>query len=83
MRRTEENETLRVTILQDIQKGQVDINAMHTSLLADISQSLAVIADALTERNAGKKDEISKAADEYFDKLINGEFGEGGPHATD
>ncbi len=83
MRRTEENETLRVAILKDIQKGKVDINAMHSSLLADISQSLAVIADALSERRAEQKDEISKSADKCFEKLFNGEFGEGGPHAND
>ena len=82
MRRTEENETLRETILQDVRKGKVSIDAMHASLLADISQSLAVIADAISERRTEKKDEISKTADECFEKLINGEFGEGGPHAN-
>ena len=80
MRRTEENEKL----IQELRKKSfMNADSVKIAYLGDISRSLAVIADALLMINAEKKDEISKAADEYFEKLINGEFGEGGPHATD
>jgi hypothetical protein len=78
MTRVEENNKAIEVILEQAETSD-QINAI---LLTDISKSLAVIADALSERRAEKKNEISKAADEYFEKLINGEFGEGGPHAT-
>lgn len=78
MKRTEENEKA----LDYISENASSVEQMNAMLLIDISRSLAVIADALLMRNAEKKNEISKAADEYFEKLINGEFGEGGPHAT-
>ena len=77
MRRTEEN----AKALDYISENASSIEQVNAMLLTDISRSLAVIADALSERRA-EKSEISKAADEYFEKLINGEFGEGGPHAT-
>lgn len=79
MTRVEENKKAIEVIIEHSQT----IEATKAVLLSDISKSLAVIADALSERRAEKKGEISKAADEYFEKLINGEFGEGGPHATD
>lgn len=79
MTRVEENNQAIKVIIEGAETNE----AIQAGLLADISKSLAVIADALSERRAEKKDEISKAADEYFEKLINGEFGEGGPHATD
>lgn len=78
MKRTEENEKA----LDYISENASSVEQVNAMLLTDISRSLAVIADALLMRNAEKKDEISKAADEYFEKLINGEFGEGGPHAN-
>lgn len=79
MRRTEENEKA----LDYISENASSVEQVNAMLLTDISRSLAVIADALLMRKAEKKNEISKTADEYFEKLINGEFGEGGPHATD
>ena len=79
MTRVEENNQAIEFILEHAETNE----QIQANLLTDISKSLAVIADALSERRAEKKDEISKAADEYFEKLINGEFGEGGPHATD
>ena len=79
MRRTEENEKA----LDYISENASSVEQVNAMLLTDISRSLAVIADALLMKNAEKKNEISKTADEYFEKLINGEFGEGGPHATD
>ena len=78
MKRTEENEKA----LDYISENASSVEQVNAMLLTDISRSLAVIADALLMRNAEKKNEISKAADEYFEKLINGEFGEGGSHAT-
>ena len=78
MTRVEENNKAIEVILEQVQTNE----QLQAILLTDISKSLAVIADALSERRA-EKDENSKAADEYFEKLINGEFGEGGPHATD
>ena len=79
MTRVEENNKAIEIILEGVESN----DQIWAVLLTDISKSLAVIADALSERRAEKKGEISKAADEYFEKLINGEFGEGGPHATD
>lgn len=79
MTRVEENNKAIEVILEQAETTE----QIQAILLTDISKSLAVIADALSERRAEKKGEISKAADEYFEKLINGEFGEGGPHATD
>lgn len=79
MKRTEENEKA----LDYISENASSVEQVNAMLLTDISRSLAVIADALLMRNAEKENETSKAADEYFEKLINGEFGEGGPHATD
>ena len=79
MTRVEENNKAIEVILDQAETSE----QIWAILLTDISKSLAVIADALSERRAEKKDEISKAADEYFEKLINGEFGEGGPHAND
>ena len=78
MTRVEENNKAIEVILEQAETNE----QIQAILLTTISQSLAVIADALSERRAEKKDEISKAADEYFEKLINGEFGEGGPHAN-
>ena len=78
MTRVEENNQAIEFILEHAETNE----QIQANLLTDISKSLAVIADALSERRAEKKDEISKAADEYFEKLINGEFGEGGPHAN-
>lgn len=78
MTRVEENNKAIEVILEQAETNE----QIQAILLTDISKSLAVIADALSERRA-EKSEISKAADEYFEKLINGEFGEGGPHATD
>lgn len=77
MTRVEENNKAIEIILEGVESN----DQIWAVLLTDISKSLAVIADALSERRA-EKDEISKAADEYFEKLINGEFGEGGPHAN-
>ncbi len=79
MTRVEENNKAIEVILEQAETTE----QIQAILLTDISKSLAVIADALSERRAEKKNEISKTADEYFEKLINGEFGEGGPHATD
>jgi len=53
MTRTEENERLRLDILLDIKSGKVDIEAILAGLLGDISQSLAIIADALSEKGGG------------------------------
>ena len=78
MTRVEENNKAIEVILEGVESN----DQIWAVLLTDISKSLAVIADALSERRAEKKNEISKTADEYFEKLINGEFGEGGPHAT-
>ena len=78
MTRVEENNKAIEVILEQAETSE----QIQAILLTDISKSLAVIADALSERRAEKKDKISKAADEYFEKLINGEFGEGGPHAN-
>lgn len=79
MTRVEENNKAIEVILEQAETTE----QIQAILLTDISKSLAVIADALSERRAEKKNEISKAADEYFEKLVNGEFGEGGPHAND
>ena len=76
MTRVEENNKAIEVILEQAETTE----QIQAILLTDISKSLAVIADALSERRAEKKNEISKATDEYFEKLINGEFGEGGPH---
>ena len=79
MTRVEENNKAIEVILEQAETTE----QIQAIMLTDISKSLAVIADALSERRAEKKNEISKAADEYFEKLVNGEFGEGGPHAND
>ena len=79
MRRTEENEKL----IQELRKNPCrNADSVKIAYMGDISRSLAVIADALSERRTEKKDEISKTADECFEKLINGKFGEGGQNAN-
>ena len=81
MTRVEENNKAIEVILEQAETSE----QIQAILLTDISKSLAVIADALSEIGAIRRAEenaTSKAADEYFEKLINGEFGEGGPHAN-
>lgn len=79
MTRTEENNKALEVIIEGAETNE----AIQAVLLADISKSLAVIADVMSGAQEPEKtsEEAKKVADEAFERIMRGDLTGGPNHA--
>lgn len=79
MTRTEENNKALEVIIEGAETNE----AIQAVLLADISKSLAVIADVMSGAQEPEKtsEEAKRVADEAFERIMRGDLTGGPNHA--